>query len=77
MRGTPARQNQNARPQKKGNVWQVHKRVARLRAKIEKSERLRLQHELDQALAEEDYNRAAKTHQELQREHRHRTKPSL
>lgn len=47
----------------------VHERVARLRNKVEKSELLRLQHELDQALAEEDYNRAAKTQQQLQREH--------
>jgi hypothetical protein len=50
--------------------------VASLRTKIKKSALLRLQHELDQALAEEDYTRAAKTQQELQREHRHTAKPS-
>ena len=47
----------------------VHDRVARLRSKMGGSELLRLQHELEHAVAEEDYDRAAKTYQQLQLEH--------
>eukprot|EP00802_Teleaulax_amphioxeia_P009365 Tamp_09381.p1 GENE.Tamp_09381~~Tamp_09381.p1 ORF type:complete len:556 (-),score=89.82 Tamp_09381:518-2146(-) len=47
----------------------VHDRVARLRSKMGGSALLRLQHELEHAVAEEDYDRAAKTYQQLQLEH--------